>query len=328
MQPLAVKQCGPKISAGASADKARCPAWNRVQRGLAVSVLALVIGCAGPPSAPAPPPPIDQPRASTKPSNRSTPPVWSRETRLPDRAGRGAARKKAPPRPVAPAIRAGITPDGAELLAEVQGPQPDTPGNFTLLKTIGEELRVARQHATYAARRGSKIGWVTEHTHHLRHALDPSTEPDGPGLGFGVDKSINRFGTTLAKIEGEAMGSTRADINAARSIVSNLRGWTNEAHIYIANALAETKDATKMEPWTALVKLRLDAIAEGVDQNRDGEVKAKALEGGLAQLSAILKRLAENKPPVMPKPKAPERAPAVSTKRSQKTQGKTRSPRR
>ncbi|MBI3993102.1 MAG: hypothetical protein HY342_07495 [Candidatus Lambdaproteobacteria bacterium] len=66
----------------------------------------------------------------------------------------------------------------------------DTPGRQGLLPVLEQEAAVAAQHAGFMAGKTDNLQWMQTHARHVRHAIDPSSEPGGgPGKGYGVLKS-------------------------------------------------------------------------------------------------------------------------------------------
>ncbi|MDX1541362.1 MAG: hypothetical protein R3349_08145, partial [Geminicoccaceae bacterium] len=62
----------------------------------------------------------------------------------------------------------------------------DTPDGMGFLPTARAEAEIAAEHAALAARQPDDLEWMQMHAAHVVHALDPSTEAAGPGLGYGV----------------------------------------------------------------------------------------------------------------------------------------------
>ena len=69
----------------------------------------------------------------------------------------------------------------------------DTPDGIGLLPTAAAEAEIAAQHAGFAAEQPGNLEWMQMHTRHVLHAVDPSVEPKGPGLGYVSD--VSAFGT-------------------------------------------------------------------------------------------------------------------------------------
>lgn len=65
----------------------------------------------------------------------------------------------------------------------------DTPGGKGLLPTAIAEAKIAAQHAGFAGKKPDNPGWMQSHTRHVLHAVDPSRQTKGPGLGYGVKKA-------------------------------------------------------------------------------------------------------------------------------------------
>ena len=65
----------------------------------------------------------------------------------------------------------------------------DTPDQAGLLPTAIAEADVAVQHAGFAASRPDDLDWMKLHVGHVVNAVDPTAEPAGPGLGYGVKRA-------------------------------------------------------------------------------------------------------------------------------------------
>jgi hypothetical protein len=65
----------------------------------------------------------------------------------------------------------------------------DTPKQMGLLPTALAEANTAIQHAAMAAKATDNLDQMKLHAGHVIHAVDPSVEMKGPGLGYGVKKA-------------------------------------------------------------------------------------------------------------------------------------------
>ncbi|MGH6943296.1 MAG: hypothetical protein ACREH6_03625, partial [Geminicoccaceae bacterium] len=65
----------------------------------------------------------------------------------------------------------------------------DTPEQKGFLPTAQAEAELAAQHAGFAASRPDDLAWMKMHIGHVMNAIDPSVEPAGPGLGYGVKRA-------------------------------------------------------------------------------------------------------------------------------------------
>jgi hypothetical protein len=65
----------------------------------------------------------------------------------------------------------------------------DTPDRMGLLPTVQADAEVAAQHAGFAVSQPDDLDWMKLHVVHVLHAVDPGVEPEGPGLGYGVQRA-------------------------------------------------------------------------------------------------------------------------------------------
>jgi len=65
----------------------------------------------------------------------------------------------------------------------------DTPANRGLIVTAAAEAAVALEHASMAGDNPGSLENMQLHAGHVIHAIDPTVEINGPGLGYGVRKA-------------------------------------------------------------------------------------------------------------------------------------------
>src|SRR5687767_15384809 len=77
------------------------------------------------------------------------------------------------------------TPDGVKThIGHVQTSFMGTPMNQGLLPTAVAEAKIAAQHAALAMKASGNLDQMKLHAGHVLHAIDPSIEAKGPGLGY------------------------------------------------------------------------------------------------------------------------------------------------
>jgi hypothetical protein len=161
---------------------------------------------------------------------------------------------------------------------------PQTPDKQGLLPAALAEAKIAAQHATLGSKNPEDLAGMKLHAGHVLHALDPSVEAKGPGLGYGVKKA--------------AQGAAVHIENAAKADGASANVKTHSAHIAgAANSAAARADeaialaqkvraATTAEEAAAAMKdlvAAVDGITAGIDANKDGRVYWAAPVGGLNQ---------------------------------------------
>jgi hypothetical protein len=160
----------------------------------------------------------------------------------------------------------------------------DTPDQAGLLPTAIAEADVAAQHAGFAASKPDDLDWMKLHTVHVVHAVDPTVEPAGPGLGYGVERAAGG----VAQHAGFAAGSEGASDNVklhaehVATSAANVVQWSTQI-TELGAAVAAATSAEAAAPIVAEIETLTLAIRNGTDADGDGEVSWEAGEGGLAQ---------------------------------------------
>jgi hypothetical protein len=158
----------------------------------------------------------------------------------------------------------------------------DTPNGQALLTVAMTEARTAAQHATLAARNTSDLNYMKTHAGHVLNALDPTIEPKGPGLGYGLKRAATGVATHIelaAKAEGASPNvilHAKHVATAANNVVARC-----DQLIGIAKQIQAATDATAAAALVSqMISLSQQLIA-GVDTNGDGRITWE--EGGLQQ---------------------------------------------
>ena len=159
-----------------------------------------------------------------------------------------------------------------------------TPDRVGLLSILEAEAQIAAQHAKLAAADTENLESMKLHIRHVRHAVDPSTEPKGPGKGYGVSKAAKGVETHIM-LATRSVGSSEGIVLHANHVATSARNVV----AWCTTILAESEKVVS----AALAKDALDAtrkiselaqhILEGVDANGDGRVSWQVREGGVAQ---------------------------------------------
>lgn len=203
-----------------------------------------------------------------------------------------------------------------------------TPENRGLLPTAVAEAEIAHQHATLALRDPTDVDAMRRHTRHVLHALDPSAEESGPGLGYGAVRAAERtahyialaatsvgatdaietHATHIGTASRSAMAKGQEALEIAREIVppppepadtteaadtARTEGAVEEegAGEGEAEESPEPLSAAEIEALlTELVSLT-EAMLNGVDADGDGRIGWQEGEGGLAQAARHLELL-------------------------------------
>jgi len=161
----------------------------------------------------------------------------------------------------------------------------DTPDKMGLLPTAMEEAKIAKVHVGLALKQPNNLAWLKTHTGHILHAVDPSVEPKGPGLGYGVMKAaagVSQHAGFAAGSDG-ASGNVKAHAQHVAASAGNTVDWAKQIVTLGQQVKASTSAAD------AAAKLRqidtlVAQLADGTDANGDGKVTWIKGEGGLGQV--------------------------------------------
>jgi hypothetical protein len=127
----------------------------------------------------------------------------------------------------------------------------DTPNQQGLLPTALAEARTAVQHAALAAKTPDNLDQMKLHVGHVLNAVDPSMEPKGPGLGYGVKKAaagVAQHVDLAAKAEGASAAVKRQAVYAA-AWANNVVKWSDE----IIEVAQRVRTATSAKQAASLV---------------------------------------------------------------------------
>jgi len=208
----------------------------------------------------------------------------------------------------------------------------DTPGHHGLLVTALAEGETALEYAALAAAGSADLATIRANLAQVVHALDPRSEPEGEGLGYGLSlaaegaavhisfalQAENSFGIEAADGDGYDYGNgdgdaidsaldqafdetaihetsdfVRVQAELATLSLANASAWSAEA-LALAQAARGVDDpaAARSEAGEVLAALR--AAMSGRDLDGDGVISAAAGEGGLSQAhEAMLAIIAE-----------------------------------
>jgi hypothetical protein len=159
---------------------------------------------------------------------------------------------------------------------------PDTPSKRGLLPTAMREALVAAAHANYAASAMDDLETMKMHTHHVRHAIDPSLEAGGPGMGYGLIKAAEGAieNITYAAQAADASEAVKTHTVHVVTSLQNAVERSKQALVESDAVLAATTAAEALPHVTKMAELTKAALI-GVDADGDGNISWKKGEGGL-----------------------------------------------
>lgn len=158
----------------------------------------------------------------------------------------------------------------------------DTPSERGLLPTAFKESLVAAAHANYAVNAADDLGTMKMHAGHVRHAIDPTLESGGPGLGYGLIKAATGAieHITLASEAGDATDAVKNHTVHVIASLSAAIARSTAAMIEADAIITATNTTTALEHATKLAALTKGALM-GVDVDGDGEISWERDEGGM-----------------------------------------------
>lgn len=158
----------------------------------------------------------------------------------------------------------------------------DTPSNAGLLPTAKKEVIVAAAHANYAKKATDDLDTMQFHSTHVRHAIDPTLEPSGPGLDYGFFNAAN------GAIEHMILASESADASESVKthtvhIVSALKNAVarNTLALVEAEAILAASSAEEAAPHAIKMAELTEGAFLGIDANGDGKITWHENEGGV-----------------------------------------------
>ena len=156
------------------------------------------------------------------------------------------------------------------------------PDGMGLLQTAIAEAKVAIQHAGFAAEKPDDLDYAKTHMAHVRHAIDPSIDGKGPGLGFGfkaasegvvqhTQKAISAHGASdNVKLHGNHVATSAGNgVGRADKILA------------VIEQIMSAEDGAEAKPLVFSVHEMTKELLDGVDGDGDGKVSWKEGEGGL-----------------------------------------------
>ncbi|WP_421782788.1 hypothetical protein [Kiloniella litopenaei] len=159
----------------------------------------------------------------------------------------------------------------------------DTPEEKGLLPVATAEAEIARTHAGFAASDLTDLASMHLHTRHVLHALDPTEESKGPGLGYGLIKAAEGVAThaELASDSEDASDIIRVSGIMVASVGRNTTRRGEEA-IELSKEILTGKTPESVAPQVQRLQKLTEALFIGQDLDQDGRIVWYHHEGGLA----------------------------------------------
>jgi hypothetical protein len=151
----------------------------------------------------------------------------------------------------------------------------NAPNGGSLLATAQAEAATVLQHLTLAERDMSNLQWMQTHGAHVLHALDPSRQAEGPGLGMGLIAASDAIAQHIELAAGSEGASANVTTHAPH-VAAAARAVAARAG-EIANFMVQLARAGLIFRAKALAV----QLAPGRDVNGDGQIGWGDGEGGL-----------------------------------------------
>ena len=161
----------------------------------------------------------------------------------------------------------------------------DTPGGVGLLTILAEEVKIAAQHAGFAAKKLDNLAWMKTHTRHVRHAIDPSLEPSQKiGRGYGVIRAAKGVAKHIGFSSGAADASKNVKLHSVHVKTSalNVESWATTV-IIASDSVLRASTAEEAAVSAKLIQAVTERMLNGFDANGDGKISWKTGEGGVPQ---------------------------------------------
>ena len=170
----------------------------------------------------------------------------------------------------------------------------DTPDGKGLLPTAMAEAEIAIQHAGFAANKPDDLEWMQTHTRHVLHAVDPSVEANGPGLGYGV---VTGAGGAAAHINYASQSDDASDNVRAHAVhvATSSQNTVARAEEIVAHGkkVLSAGSAADAHHHVTKIVLLADQLLAGIDADGDGTISWSEGEGGLNEAMAHMGYMAK-----------------------------------
>ena len=146
------------------------------------------------------------------------------------------------------------------------------------------EAEIAARHAGLAAADLTNLDGMKRHAGHVLHAVDPSVEESGPGLGYGVKAGAAgaaRHVGLAAESEG-ATDNIKTHSNHVATSAQNTVARVDQI-VELGKKIQEAESAEDAAPMVEELNALAGQLNAGLDANEDGRVGWQEGEGGLEQ---------------------------------------------
>ncbi len=163
----------------------------------------------------------------------------------------------------------------------------DTPKQLGLLATAFEEAKIATEHAALAAKTADNFDQIKLHVGHVLHAIDPTLEVKGPGLGYGVKKAAAGVVQHVELAANAATASANAKTQAlyVSNWAKNVVKWSDEI-VSLAQRIRAAPSAVEAAKLLPEITGLTEQLTNGIPS-----VGRFDLQGGLQEAQERMERM-------------------------------------
>ena len=153
-----------------------------------------------------------------------------------------------------------------------------------LLPTAVAEAMIATQHAGLAVTSEGNLDAMKRHAGHVIHALDPTIETEGPGLGYGVKRAAMGVAQHIG-LAAMAAGASQNVMTHSMHVSASANNVVARADelVAVAQRIRAATTAADANAHLAELNTLAEQLYAGVDANEDDRVGWQTGEGGLQQ---------------------------------------------
>lgn len=153
-----------------------------------------------------------------------------------------------------------------------------------LLPAALAEAKIAAQHAAYVVKDADSLDSMKRHAGHVVHAIDPTLEVKGPGLGYGLKKAASGVAMhiELAAKDAGASANVKTHSTHVAAAAKAAAARADEA-LALAKRIQAASTVAEAAPLATQLQALTEQVTAGVDANKDGRVGWDTPEGGLQQ---------------------------------------------
>lgn len=173
-----------------------------------------------------------------------------------------------------------------------------SPGQKGLFEVVEQDADIALAHAGYAIEQPDNIGLIRLHVTHVMHAIDPETQKQGPGTGFGLKRALTDAVGHIT-YAAESDDASKNVIDFAEPFTQNTRGVLERSNLILALGDEILRGVSDQEAFALAEEILILASAnvEGIDKDGNGEINVGPDEYGAKQLRRQITEMVDREDP-------------------------------